>query len=986
MLNPDIRGRERIFYKYMSVEFINSIDFNKESATITFTADEEILNTDESINLFCKKLESVIVQHSFVNKLSEKELDRNEIDKIIVACDKHITSKIDLIETDGLSRAEVSNLILPRLYDLCRATLLLNSLRLGNDRTNLQLAWEEAQLNIETKYLSTFMKGLKYIEDKEADDDQSERLMLKYYNFLWQIRAFLRKEYNLNVIKNLEKFPLKMDKQDKQYYQNVAMVVDDVRSKGNNLSKSLFYIQKKTPFFIGEERYYEVTLQLAGVYATKYNRITAYTKQNISTSYSIKVHYENCNIKLWGIDLSIKVITNWEVAVDTRCLNLISKIINIPTKLSTNYNEYKSLMSFLTATGINLMELIDLNKETFGFVINEIYSKTTTATYKEVLIALKDKYAKESDRYGRHVVRYLLLNLKEEIIEKVLPYSATSKRLCEDLYVSSGCVPFENKPFISDLLRGKTSEFNNIDHIVDITNEDSIDTYIPYITLKNEIKKTGEIYFEKGIIATDKDIIDYNNSLDDWEKSQGYQIKTVDDFVTIDSYERTTISILKSLISFTEEGNKGQKEYNASYLKESKLDLSEDKQKEIALKNVFVNSRLMLIYGAAGTGKTTLINYISNMMPNHKKLFLTKTHTAKQNLKRRIENPGVGAEFISLDSFTKKVSLPDYDIIFVDECSTIDNRIMRVFLDKVRRDALLVFAGDIYQIESIEFGNWFLYAKDIINTPGANVELLNTWRTKEPDLIGLWDEVRHCGGLMTEKLSMDGPFSEDIGENVFAGQENDEVVLCLNYDGKFGLNNMNSYFQSANTKGKAVVWQDWIYKVGDPILFNDTKRFTILYNNLKGRIVDVEKVDNCIWFTIDVAINITEDICKREGIEWISAGDGYTRIKFEVQSFSDEDYEKDASLRMMSIVPFQLAYAVSIHKAQGLEYDSVKVVIPRSNSERITHGIFYTAITRAKKKLKIYWSSETMEEIVSGFEEKVSRQKSFEIVKKRVID
>ena len=49
------------------------------------------------------------------------------------------------------------------------------------------------------------------------------------------------------------------------------------------------------------------------------------------------------------------------------------------------------------------------------------------------------------------------------------------------------------------------------------------------------------------------------------------------------------------------------------YLKESKLYLSEDKQKEIALKNVFVDSRLMLVYGAAGTGKTTLINYISNI-------------------------------------------------------------------------------------------------------------------------------------------------------------------------------------------------------------------------------------------------------------------------------------------------------------------------------------------------------------------------------------
>ena len=53
---------------------------------------------------------------------------------------------------------------------------------------------------------------------------------------------------------------------------------------------------------------------------------------------------------------------------------------------------------------------------------------------------------------------------------------------------------------------------------------------------------------------------------------------------------------------------------------------------------------------------------------------------------------------------------------------------------------------------------------------------------------------------------------------------------------------------------------------------------------------------------------------------------------------------------MYSVIPFQLAYAVSIHKAQGLEYDSVKVIIPKSNSEKITHGIFYTAITSANTK------------------------------------
>ena len=50
-----------------------------------------------------------------------------------------------------------------------------------------------------------------------------------------------------------------------------------------------------------------------------------------------------------------------------------------------------------------------------------------------------------------------------------------------------------------------------------------------------------------------------------------------------------------------------------------------------------------------------------------------------------------------------------------------------------------------------------------------------------------------------------------------------------------------------------------------------------------------------------------------------------------------------------AIVPFQVAYAVSIHKAQGLEYKSVKIVITNEVEELITHNIFYTAITVQKR-------------------------------------
>ena len=66
-----------------------------------------------------------------------------------------------------------------------------------------------------------------------------------------------------------------------------------------------------------------------------------------------------------------------------------------------------------------------------------------------------------------------------------------------------------------------------------------------------------------------------------------------------------------------------------------------------------------------------------------------------------------------------------------------------------------------------------------------------------------------------------------------------------------------------------------------------------------------------------------------------------------------------------TVVPFQIAYAVSIHKAQGLEYDSVKIVITDEVEELVTHSVFYTAITRARNKLKIYWTPEVEEKVLN---------------------
>ncbi len=862
--------------------------------------------------------------------------------------------------------------------------MLLNCFYEGFKTVDLQLAWERAILNVNTKYLSLFLKELKYIDGRIPDEGQSERLLLRYYNFMWQIRKNLFEQFGLSILPNLEKFPLKIDEVDKDYYELIANAIEKTNLNKRELRKSRFYVHKKTPFFIGTERYYEVTLQLSGSYATKYNRITAYTKENISTSYSVQVGFVDFTINLWGVESKLKVITNWKVSIDPVCLNTLSKIVGLSTRLSSTQTEYFSLMKFLTKTGMSILEFIDLPDDVFYSQLELIYEKKNKDSFMDTIIKIKKNYSKGENNFGRNTVRYLLLNLREEILDAVLPFSSTSNRLCDELYLSSRCIPFEISPFLSNLAGSKTSESHNIKNIMEITSNREIESVYPYLAIKHQIRKTGEIFFEKGNFGDDFEVKLFNSSLDSWEKRQGYEIKERNGFLTIESYESETLYILERLLKMSKMGNKGQKEFNNKYLRESNDDFRDELKKQ-AIAEAFINSRVLLIYGAAGTGKTTLINYISNMMSSQKKLFLTKTHTAKQNLMRRIENPGAGSDFISLDSFTKKVDLPDYDIIFVDECSIIDNRTMVTFLSKVSENTFVVLAGDIHQIESIDFGNWFLYAKDIISTRGSNVELQNTWRTEDKNLISLWDEVRNRGEFMTVKLVIDGPFSKDIGQDIFSQRGDDEVILCLNYDGKFGLNNMNNYFQNANKQGEPFVWNEWTYKAGDPILFNESKRFNVLYNNLKGKIVDIRKEEECIYFTIDVLTNLTESSCIKNDIIFVSANDETTRIIIRIDAYKEADNEEDRrNNRLRSVIPFQLAYAVSIHKAQGLEYDSVKVVIPSVNSEKITHGIFYTAITRAKNKLKIFWSSETMTEIIKGFQEESDRTKSFDFVKQRL--
>lgn len=108
----------------------------------------------------------------------------------------------------------------------------------------------------------------------------------------------------------------------------------------------------------------------------------------------------------------------------------------------------------------------------------------------------------------------------------------------------------------------------------------------------------------------------------------------------------------------------------------------------------------------------------------------------------------------------------------------------------------------------------------------------------------------------------------------------------------------------------------------------------------------------------------------------------YYAIVDKIKFYNDK-YDTDMDSRTK--LPFQISYAMSIHKAQGLEFDSVKIVITKEADELITKNVFYTAVTRAKKNLKIYWEPEVANYVLDNIENSIYSKGADLAILKQVI-
>lgn len=878
-----------------------------------------------------------------------------QIDKAIFDTDKIICKNIS--KFDATERGLLSQNILSQLRNYVEYIFMKiyadESDINPNDYDLKQKAIKSVMKKGNLKFLYNFHELLQAsVSHYTLDEDCSERLMLKYYEYLLKIKIYLKDQFKMEVLKNIDEFPLNLNTELMEYYKKIAEIMDSqsCHTVHDIDNKERYYIYKIKPFFVHHQIYYEVTLTQANDRSSKLDRVIAFTKLDIIDNYAVRLSFLNKKITILHKDMPIKIIDQWEISIRPCEITNFIKIFGRNHKIQSNTNEYQNLMEYMSIENMNLIEFItscdyEMMKQKILETTNEIHFMDI---FDKCRILMNDK------EKGHHIIRYLLYKMNNNVIKNQFDYKPC--KILSDLYLKYGCNVFDTMPFASSLVEHNPKLIDLI-YCID-TKDREHEFFARHIT--NNIRDKGILFtpikdlkFQNIEVMIEK----YNARV--YYKHTGRYLKCFKNHIYMDRYTRDCKEIVIKLKKFSKNGISDYADKVDDWLLNTNYQI-DCPEKEKALKHLFSESCAAFVYGAAGTGKSTFICHISKLFNDKKKLYLTYTNPANDNLKRKIKADH--CTFKTITSFlSDKNQKVDYDLLVIDECSTVSNNDMRNILDKIQCE-LLVLVGDVYQIEAIEFGNWFHIVRSFI--PKKSVfELENPYRTSSKSLLLVWERVRELDKAILEPL-VKNKYSLALDESIFQDVDDDQIILCLNYDGLYGINNINRFLQE-NNPCTGVQWGISTYKVGDPVLFNDSNRFTpLIYNNMKGLITDIQLSEDTVYFEIEVDKAISKDEADYYDFKLVNClHDGKSVIGFTVKKYESDD-DNDS---MDTVVPFQVAYAVSIHKAQGLEYNSVKIVITNEVGDLITHNIFYTAITRARKSLKIYWSPETEKQVLSNF-------------------
>ncbi len=381
---------------------------------------------------------------------------------------------------------------------------------------------------------------------------------------------------------------------------------------------------------------------------------------------------------------------------------------------------------------------------------------------------------------------------------------------------------------------------------------------------------------------------------------------------------------------------------------------------------IAINNAVSVITGGPGTGKTTIVKCILQILKSMGKRVKLMAPTGRA-AKRLSESTGEDASTIhrALEMtggednrffFNSQTKL-SYDAIIVDEVSMVDSQLMYYLVRAIKRGAKLILVGDKDQLASVGAGN---VLGDIIESGCfATIKLTQIYRQSEDSLIIVNAHAINNGDMPKLDNKSRDFFFERREENTgvlesiidmcttripkYLGVESSAVqVLAPMKSGLVGIDNINSKLQeklNPQSLSKSELASDKvIYRVGDRVMQ--------ISNNYERSWVR-DGVFGAGVFNGDIGIIKDIDIRTNEVI--VAFEDG--RIARYVKSDLGE---------------LTLSYAITIHKSQGSEFDVVIIPVVSGPPMLLTKNLLYTAVTRAKKMVVLIGTKQCIARMVKN--------------------
>ncbi len=504
-------------------------------------------------------------------------------------------------------------------------------------------------------------------------------------------------------------------------------------------------------------------------------------------------------------------------------------------------------------------------------------------------------------------------------------------------------------------------------------------------SLNNSVEKTGNTYLPKNMLLNQAAAIleldlDANKDLYD-DALQGLTLdKTVilmwhDGYeIVVPSkyyfYESAVAQKLALLNSSTIQKKQNVDDEIKFFEERNKIEFHEEQKNAII--NA-INYGVSVITGGPGTGKTTIIKCIIEILKQNKQRFMLLAPTGRAS-KRMSDSTGEEAKTIhralevasgnlaNISRFVYNENNPfKTDAVIVDEVSMVDVALMNHLCKALPRDCKLILVGDKDQLPSVGPGN---VLDDILKSDIIKVSMLTKiYRQSDDSLIITNAHLINSGKMpFINNSSKDFFFEEKQDLNSiknsivdmvvkrlpnFTGLESGQIqVLAPLKAGVCGIDNLNRYLQESlnppSIKKMEIPVGETIFRVGDKVM-QTTNNYNLVWKKMNGFI---EEEGEGV-FNGDIGYIELIDFQTNEMVVMFEDGRRCIYQRTEINQLS-------------------LAYAITIHKSQGSEFDIVIIPAIAGPSMILTRNLIYTAVTRAKKMVVIVGEQKNLKRMVSN--------------------